>query len=142
MANPPRGTDLRDPPLRPSTAGKGGWRRAVGPHQGRPAAGPARRLDRVTAGFWLGGAGLGAGGCLLGACLAEAHPAPVALTVLWSGLYWGCFGAILGAVFALCRRPAAAPPARASAGAGTHPSGADGPALPGGYHGPLSEGLP
>jgi hypothetical protein len=128
MANPPRGAGLRTPPRSPATPGNGDWRRAARPHQGR-AAGPARRLDRVTAGFWLGGAGLGAGGCLLGAFLDPPHAAAWVITVLWSGLYWGWFGAVLGALAGLCLGPAA----QASAGAGEHPSGADGP---------LGEGLP
>jgi hypothetical protein len=56
------------------------------------------RFSPVTIGFWLGGVGLGTGGCLLGALMPYRHPAAVALSVLWWGLYFGCFGASVGAL--------------------------------------------
>ena len=52
----------------------------------------------VTIGFWLGAAGMGTGGCLLGALMPYRHPVAVALSVLWWGLYFGCFGASVGAL--------------------------------------------
>jgi hypothetical protein len=54
-----------------------------------------------TVGFWLGGAGMGTGGCLLGALMPYRHPVAVALSVLWWGLYFGCFGASVGALVGL-----------------------------------------
>jgi hypothetical protein len=62
----------------------------------------------VTIGFWLGGAGLGTGGCLLGALMPYRHPAAVAISVLWWGLYFGCFGASVGAL--VCVLTDRAPP--------------------------------
>jgi hypothetical protein len=90
------------------------------PHRGSSAPGeqapgslihPAR-FSPVTMGFWLGGAGLGTGGCLLGALIAYRHPVAVALSVLWWGLYFGCFGASVGAlVGVLTDRAPPRPPA-------------------------------
>jgi hypothetical protein len=57
-----------------------------------------RRFDRVSIGFWLGGATLGTGGCILGACMPYHHPVGVAISVIWWGVYCGCFGASLGAL--------------------------------------------
>jgi hypothetical protein len=56
------------------------------------------RFSPVTIGFWFGGVGLGTGGCLLGALMPYRHPAAVAISVLWWGLYFGCFGASIGAL--------------------------------------------
>ena len=56
------------------------------------------RFSPVTIGFWLGGAGMGTGGCLLGALMPYRHPVAVAISVLWWGLYFGCFGASVGAL--------------------------------------------
>jgi hypothetical protein len=76
------------------------------PHRGSSALGEQalgslvnpRRFSPLTIGFWLGEAGLGMGGCLLGALLPYRHPVAVALSVLWWGLYFGCFGASVGAL--------------------------------------------
>jgi hypothetical protein len=76
------------------------------PHRGWSAPrGPALtslvhmgRFSPVTIGFWLGGVGLGTGGCLLGAWMPYRHPVAVALSVLWWGLYLGCLGAWVGAL--------------------------------------------
>jgi hypothetical protein len=66
------------------------------------------RFSPEAIGFWLGGAGLGTCGCLLGALMPYCHPAAVAISVLWWGIYLGCLGASVGAlVGALTRR---APP--------------------------------
>jgi hypothetical protein len=56
------------------------------------------RFSPVTIGFWLGGVGLGTGGCLLGALMPYGHPVAVTISVLWWGLYFGCFGASVGAL--------------------------------------------
>jgi hypothetical protein len=60
-----------------------------------------QRFDRVTIGFWLGGATLGTGGCILGACTPYHHPVAIAISVTWWGIYLGCLGASLGALFGL-----------------------------------------
>jgi hypothetical protein len=71
------------------------------------------RFSPVTIGFWLGGVGLGTGGCLLGALMPYRHPAAVVLSVLWWGLYFGCFGASVGAlVGVLTDRAPPRPPVR------------------------------
>src|SRR5262249_4024448 len=68
----------------------------------RPAVASLSRwrwFDRVSIGFWLGGATLGTGGCIVGACMPYHHPVGIAISVIWWGIYWGCFGASLGALF-------------------------------------------
>ena len=54
-------------------------------------------------GFCLGGVVLGATGCILGACMHYEYPVAVAISVLWWGIYLGCLGASIGALFGLCR---------------------------------------
>ena len=56
------------------------------------------RFSPVTIGVCLGGAGMGIGGCLLGALMPYCHPVAVTMSVLWWGLYFGCFGASVGAM--------------------------------------------
>jgi hypothetical protein len=56
------------------------------------------RFGPVTIGFWLGAAGMAVGGCLLGALMPYRHPVAVAMSVLWWGIYFGCFGAGVGAI--------------------------------------------
>jgi hypothetical protein len=70
------------------------------------------RFSPVTIGFWLGGAGMGTGGCLLGALMPYRHPVAVAVSVLWWGIYLGCFGASVGALIALFTERAPAPASR------------------------------
>src|SRR5262249_50979695 len=83
---------------------------------------PPPRCSPATIGFWLGGAGMGIGGCLLGALMPYRHPVAVALSVLWWGLYFGCFGASVGALVGVFADPARTWPSRASAGAGKAPT--------------------
>jgi hypothetical protein len=85
------------------------------------------RFSPVTVGFWLGGAGLGTGGCLLGALMPYHHPAAVALSVLWWGLYFGCFGASVGALVGVLtgRAPPRLPAAWDDAGMAPTESGPD-----------------
>jgi hypothetical protein len=56
------------------------------------------RFSPVAIGFWLGGLGMGTGGCLLGALMPHHYLVGVAVGVLWWGLYFGCFGASVGAL--------------------------------------------
>jgi hypothetical protein len=87
------------------------WRDAAG--KGRPKR-PVRRprFARSALGFWLGGAVLGTGGCVLGACMPCHHPVAVALSALWWGVYFGCFGASVGALIVLLTELPPAPPSR------------------------------
>jgi hypothetical protein len=118
MASETRLTDLRNQPPSPITAGNGDGQRAVRPPSGEPAADPTRRrFDRVTIGFWLGGLALGTGGCLLGAWMPYHHPVAVTVSVLWWGIYLGCLGASLGALFGLLTVHTPASPSRGADGA-------------------------
>ena len=100
------------------------------PHRGCSAPGEQAReslfypgrFSPVTIGFWLGGAGMATGGCLLGALMPYRHPVAVALSVLWWGIYFGCFGASIGALVGVFADPAPTWPSQASAGAGTAPT--------------------
>jgi anti-anti-sigma factor len=58
---------------------------------------PARFSPR-TIGFWLGGGLLGTGGCILGVCMPYHHPVALVISALWWGIYFGCFGASVGAL--------------------------------------------
>jgi anti-anti-sigma factor len=79
---------------------------------------PARRhrFDR-TIGFWLGGAVLGAAGCIIGAAMAS-HPVGVMTSMLWWGIYFGCFGASVGALLGLFTEKMVAFPSPVPAGTG------------------------
>jgi hypothetical protein len=81
---------------------------------------------------------LGAGGCLFGASMPYHHPVGVAVSVLWWGLYFGCFGTSLGALLGLWAEQTPAPPSQGSEGADEPPSRGDRHALPIGYGGSLS----
>jgi hypothetical protein len=81
-----------------------------------------RRFRPLTIGFWLGGAGLGLGGCLLGALMPYRHPVAVALSVLWWGLYFGCFGASVGALVGALTDRAPPRPSTTGDGAGMVPT--------------------
>ena len=52
-------------------------------------------------GFWLGGALLGVGGCILGSSLPYGNPVGRAVSGLWWGIYMGGFGASVGALLGL-----------------------------------------
>jgi hypothetical protein len=79
----------------------GAWTETAG--AGRKPAVPnrSRRFDRVSIGFWLGGAILGTGGCILGGCMPCHHPVAMTISVTWWGIYLGGLGASLGALFGL-----------------------------------------
>ena len=61
---------------------------------------PSGRFDRVGIGLWFGGAAFGIAGGIIGACMPYHHPVAVAMSVIWWGIYIGCLGAGLGALFA------------------------------------------
>ena len=100
MSNPPRLTELRNP----SPSSLEAWQGAVR----SPNVRLRRRFDR-TIGFWLGGALLGVGGCILGSCMPYRHPVAVTISVLWWGIYLGCFGASLGALLGMWAEQTSAP---------------------------------
>jgi hypothetical protein len=87
-----------NPPSVPITTGNRNRQGTAPPPRWRAAAEPAgRRFDRVAIGFWLGGLALGTAGCLLGACMPYRHPVAVTISMLWWGVFLGCFGASIGA---------------------------------------------
>jgi hypothetical protein len=99
MATTPRSANVRNRPRLPTTA-NGLRQTAVRAHRLRPVPDPARRrVNPVTIGFWLGGVCLGTAGCILGARMPYRHPVAVTMSVLWWGMYFGCFGAGIGALF-------------------------------------------
>jgi hypothetical protein len=55
------------------------------------------------------------------------HPAAVAISVLWWGVYLGCLGAGIGSLMGLLTKRAPAAPSRVSGGAGALPNGEDVP---------------
>src|SRR5262249_11440739 len=67
----------------------------------RTSARLPRRSDRVSLGFWVGGATFGTAGCVAGYLMPYHHPVAIAVSVIWWGIYIGCFGASLGALVAL-----------------------------------------
>jgi hypothetical protein len=78
----------------------------------KSAATANRRRFNRTFGFWLGGALLGVGGCILGAWMAHPDPVVVTFSVLWWGIYLGCFGASIGALLGLWAEQTGAPPSQ------------------------------
>jgi hypothetical protein len=94
-------SSLRDPRNErraPTTAGTGDWQDAVDlcirQAVAKSSVSP-RRFDRVI-GLTLGGIVLGTCGCILGASMPYRHPVGISLSVLWWGIYFGCFGVWLG----------------------------------------------
>jgi hypothetical protein len=69
---------------------------------------PTRRFDRVSIGLLFGGVTFGSAGCIIGACMPYHHPVARAISVIWWGIYIGCLGAGLGALFVLLTSPHAA----------------------------------
>ena len=67
----------------------------------RAVASPSRRFDRVSIGFWLGGATFATGGFILGGCMPYTHPVAIAISIIWWGIYTACLGASLGALLGL-----------------------------------------
>jgi hypothetical protein len=101
--------NFRNPPPPPGTAGPGEGQGGGRPHGCQPAAKPYRRFGRGV-GFWLGAVLLGLGGCVLGVWMPYRHPVAVASGVLWWGIYFGCFGASLGALVGLWAEQPPVPP--------------------------------
>jgi hypothetical protein len=119
MRNAALSTDRRNPTSSPVTAGNGECK----------SAGRRVRFDR-TIGFCLGGAILGTAGCIMGACLPYHHPVAVTMSMLWWGIYLGCFGASVGGLIGMLAESAAATPSRGSDGTGEPSSGGDNWAFP------------
>ena len=98
--------ELRNPPLSSVSAGPG---------NGQRAANPCRRFGRGV-GFWLGAVLLGLGGGILGGWMPYQHPVAVACAVPWWGIYFGCFGAWLGALVGLWAEQTFPPPSQEEKG--------------------------
>ena len=111
-------TVLPAPPPSPGNPGRWDGQRAAGPSGGHPVAGRLRGRFHRAIGFWLGGTLLGVGGCILGICMPYLHPVAVTISVLWWGIYLGCFGASNGALLGMWAEQVPAPPAPSSDGAG------------------------
>jgi hypothetical protein len=84
-----------------------------------------RRFDWITLGFRLGGAALGTAGCILGACMPYHHPVAVVISVLWWGIFLGCFGASIGALVALLCERTPVPPSLGWDDEGKPPAGGE-----------------
>ena len=118
MTDRQRLTVLPAPPPSPRNPGRWDGQRAARPSGGHPAAGGLRRRFHRSVGFWLGGALLGVGGCILGIGMPYRHPVGVTISALWWGIYLGCFGASIGALLGLWAEQVSAPPSPPSDGAG------------------------
>src|SRR5262249_4480070 len=55
---------------------------------------------RSARGFWLGGLVSATAGVILGAYMPYQHHVEIAISVIWWGVYFGCFGASIGALVA------------------------------------------
>jgi hypothetical protein len=95
------------------------------PNRERQSLARSPRLARTTIGFWLGGAILGTGGCILGVCMPYHHPVAVVISALWWGIYFGCFGGSIGALLGLWAERTPAPLSQVSDGLRTPLSRAD-----------------
>jgi hypothetical protein len=133
MTSTPHLTDQRNLPLSPITPGNPAWQGAIRPQQSQATANLSRQFDRVTLACALGGVALGTAGCILGACMPYRHPVAVAISVIWWGIYCGCFGVSLGALIAFFSKRTPVSPSPGSEGAGNLPSGAVGSGLLAGY---------
>jgi hypothetical protein len=101
MVNTECSTDSRKLTLAAVIAESEPWTGTTRAERRRAVASPSRRFDRVSIGCWLGGATFGIGGCILGGCMPYHHPVAIAISVIWWGIYIGCLGASLGALFGL-----------------------------------------
>jgi hypothetical protein len=99
MASAPRSTDLCNS-LPPATPGNGDRDATARPHSPKPVDVARRRLNREL-GALIGGLIFLGGGCLLGASMPYEHPVGVAVSILWWGIYAGCFGLCVGALLGL-----------------------------------------
>jgi hypothetical protein len=106
----PRSTDLRNSPPAPSPAGTDDWSKVVRLYERQPATTRRGWFDR-SVGFWLGGTLLGVGGGFFGGLMPYDHPVAVTCSLLWWGIYFGCFGAVIGALLGWWaeRAPASSP---------------------------------
>jgi hypothetical protein len=75
-----------------------------------------REIHLSKWGFCMGGVILGAAGCILGACMHYEYPVAATISVLWWGIYLGCLGASIGALFGFWRDRTPALPFRSKEG--------------------------
>ena len=85
-----------------------------------------RRSERARIAFWFGAIVLGIGGCILGACMPYTHPVALTISALWWGLFLGCFGGSLGALYCVLTEGSSPSRSPVSDGAAKLP---DGPAI-------------
>jgi hypothetical protein len=103
-------TVLPAPPPSPSNPGRWDGQRPARPPGGHLAVGGLRRPFHRSVGIWLGGILLGVvSGCLFGASMANRHPVAMTCSVLWWGLYFGCFGWSIAAWIAFVTEPTPVP---------------------------------
>jgi hypothetical protein len=104
MVNTECYTDNRKATHVPRITEKDAWTETTRTRRRQAVASPSRRFDRVSIGFWLGGASFGTGGCILGYCMPYQHSVAIAISMIWWSIYIGCFGASLGALIGLFTR--------------------------------------
>jgi hypothetical protein len=125
MTNASHLTDRRKSPAWALTEGQVYRPMAAHPTKPQPMVNPIRRrTGRGTVGFWLGGVVCGSGGAIAGACMPYCQPVAVAISILWWGIYCGCFGASIGALFGF-RRTTLSPAPTEDVGSRTLPSAAE-----------------
>jgi len=103
MVNKERSKDNQKPTLVPVIAkdevrNRAAW---VGGRQTVASLSRWRRFNRATIGFWLAGATSGIAGSIFGACMHYHHPAAIVISMIWWGIYLGCLGASIGALFGM-----------------------------------------
>jgi hypothetical protein len=124
MTTPLGSTDL--PRLSPPSILPESGQRLKAPHpQGWEAAANRfrRRSNRVALAFGLGGGLLATAGGVFGACMPYQHPLAVAVSVIWWGIYYGCFGMGLAALFCFLTGRIPSVPTARTEGAEKPPSG-------------------
>jgi hypothetical protein len=119
MLKTPLPTNWRSPTSSPAPAGNGKGKSVV----------RRLRFDR-TIGFWLGVIVSGTAGCIIGASAPYHHPVAVTMSMLWWGIYVGCFGGSVGALIGVLTERTPAAPSRGSDGTGKPSSGEDNWAFP------------
>jgi hypothetical protein len=108
MINESLSVELNNPPPAHDTTANLKWQSALSSSRWRAVTSPRRRFDR-TVGFWLAGVIWGIGGCILGGYMPYSHPVGITMSVIWWGIFFGCFGASIGALAGLWAERSPAP---------------------------------
>jgi hypothetical protein len=85
----------------PSPATTGELRHGPQPHGPRSAVRSRRGFRGRTIGFWAGAVVGAAAGCFFGASMKYEATLAVTFSVIWWGIYGGCLGCSVGALFGL-----------------------------------------